>query len=133
MPATLDWHDDVQTLLICRLEGEFGIDTYAVMEGQLPMMVREVDHRVDVIFHLSDGASLPPIGGLIREIDILLNIMPPNLGFFIAVGNGWLLTNPLAVAMASRLKGIVFKANASKIRVASSVENAIAITRNSST
>lgn len=129
MPATLDWRDDAQTILICRIEGDFGIDTYAVMEGQLPLMVREVEHRVDVIFHLSDGASLPPIGGLIREIDILLNVMPPNLGYFIGVGNGWFLTNPLVVALASGLKGVVFKANAPKIRVASSVENAIDIAR----
>ena len=101
MSAHLDWHDDAQSIIVCRLRGDFDVATYGVMEGQLPMLAREVDHRVDVIFYLESGANLPPLRGFLQEIGILGNVMPPNFGVFIGVGEGWLLSNPVSVAIGS--------------------------------
>lgn len=124
MPAQLEWLDQNETILLCRLLDDFGIETYAVLEGQLPMMVREKDHRVDVIFYLTGGASLPPIRGLLREISILLNVMPPNLGLFIGVGSSWFLSNPLSVVVARLLLPMAFRTQSERVRVAGSLDAA---------
>lgn len=97
----LNWQDAEQSVILGTLRGKFGIDHYAVLEGQLPMMVREVNHRVDVILQLTRGATFPRT--ILREIRILVNVMPPNFGIFVGVGSNFLLTNPLTVAGAGLL------------------------------
>lgn len=100
MSAKLTWENDSQTMLCCTFEGEFGPENYGVMEGQLPMMIREVEHPVYLIFHLSHKASKPNLKGIMPETFIMLNIMPPNLQRIVGVGSGFLQTNPLSVGLA---------------------------------
>lgn len=125
MPAELQWSDSAQRIIICTFTGEFGIENYGVMEGQLPMMVREVSGRVDVILHLSAGAKLPPWRGLLQEIGIITRVMPPNFGVFVGVGDGLLLRNPLSVAVGSLFVKRYY--GNGKVKVAPSVERAIAL------
>ena len=121
MSARLVWHEDASQILVCYLEGDFDIETYAVLEGQLPMMVREAPHDVDVVFYLTNGASLPPIIGLIKELEILINVMPPNCRQFIGIAEHKLLANPIAVQIANMLKRFIFS-QPQKIRFASSID-----------
>lgn len=126
MSATLTWEDDGQTILCCTFEGEFGPENYAVMEGQLPMVIREANHPVWVILFLSRGASFPNLKSILPEIQILFHIMPSNLQGMVGVGGGFLLSNPLGVLVASlfvrrRLNG--------KLHIARSKAHAIQIAR----
>lgn len=119
--ARLVWHDDSSQILVCNLEGEFGFDTYAVLEGKLPMMVRDSSHHVDIVFYLTKGASLPPITNLIKELEILMNVMPPNCRQFVCIAENNLLSNPFVVQIANVLKRIIFS-QPRKICFASSIE-----------
>lgn len=125
MTASLDWHDKEKSILILRLEGEYDIETIAVLEGQLPMMVSEQPHHVDVIIYLCPGAKLPPLQGILPEMGILINVMPPNFGCIVNVGNGFLLTNPVSLWFASMLLAYYYKENKSRIHVAASVDRAV--------
>jgi len=127
MTAKLTWHDDQQSIIRCTLTDDFGIENYAVMEGQLPMMVREVEHRVDVIFYLTDGAGLPPLQGFFQELGIILNVMPPNFGMFVGVADGFLLNNPLSLTVARQFIKVYYKHQSKQITVASSLENAVSL------
>ena len=122
MAAQLEWHDEDQSIICCTFTGEFGIDNYAVMEGQLPMMVREGAARVDVILHLARGASLPPLRGILQEVRIIGNVMPENFGVFVGVGAGLLLSNPVSVWIGSRFVARYFKND--RVFVASSLPDA---------
>ena len=124
MSATLIWHDVRQSVLICRFEGEFGVDNYAVLEGQLPMEVREQDHRVDVILHLAEGADLPPLRGILQEIGIICRVMPENFGVFVLVGHGFMLTNPFSLFVATVFKNMYYKKLSNRIYVAKNVVSA---------
>ena len=124
MPANLEWYDQEESILLCKLVGEFGIETYGVMEGQMPMMVREKDYRVDVILHLSARAKLPPLRGLFQELSIISNVMPPNFGIFVGVGGSLFLTNPLSVGVARWLIPFVLKSSTDRFYVAASLPGA---------
>jgi hypothetical protein len=124
MSANLQWDDDAHSIILCTFEGEFDFETYGVLEGQLPMMVREAEHRVDVIGYLSVGASLPSLKGILPELRILTNVMPPNFGIFVGVGNGFLLTNPLSLWGASLLLRWYHAEFSRKVQVAGSIEAA---------
>lgn len=121
--VALNWHDAEQTVLLCELHGQFGVESYAVMEGQLPMQVREQPHRVDCIVKLMPGATLPE--GLLREIGILTRVMPRNFGMFVGVGNTFLLTNPLSVAVGQLFVSACFRQLGDRVRVADSVAAAV--------
>ncbi|GAB4309310.1 MAG: hypothetical protein Kow00117_02660 [Phototrophicales bacterium] len=123
MAATLTWYTD--DIILCALEGEFDVETYGVMEGQLPMMVRESEQQVSVILYLSPGAGLPNLRGILQEIGILCNVMPPNFQIFVGVGHGFLLTNPLSVFIASMFLNRYYKRNRGRVRVAGSIEKAV--------
>ncbi|PJF22802.1 MAG: hypothetical protein CUN56_04135 [Phototrophicales bacterium] len=123
MSATLTWYTD--DIILCTLEGEFDVETYAVMEGKLPMMVREVDHPVSVILYLAAGAELPNLRGILQEIGILCNVMPPNFRLFVGVGHGFLLTNPLSLMIASIILNRYYKRNRGRVRVAGSIQKAV--------
>lgn len=125
MASQTEWVDDTKTVILLRIIEDFGIEDYGVMEGQIPMMVREVDHNVDVILVLTPGAKLPPVRGLLREIEILLNVMPPNFGKFIGVGEGWLLSNSVAVAFGRVFINYYFGDRSSHIRIAPTVAAAL--------
>jgi len=123
MPAELSWYDDSESILVCRFTGEFGIENYAVMEGQLPMMVRDGVGRVDVILHLGGGAGLPPLRGIFQEIGIIINVMPDNFGVFVGVGDGFLLGNPLSVWMGHQVVKRYYSNG--KVHVAASIPVAV--------
>lgn len=125
MPATLSWHDDKQTILVCTFTDGFGIDNYAVLEGQLPMLVREKPHQVDVIFYLAKGSQLPNLSGILQEIGIICRVMPENFNYLILVGNGLLLTNPISIAIATWFKNRYYQNLNHKIHIASSLDSAI--------
>ena len=125
MAALLDWYDNQKSILILRLEDEYNVETIAVMEGQLPMMVAEQAHHVDVIIYLSPGAKLPPLQGMLPEMGILINVMPQNFGCFVNVGHGMLLTNPVSLWFASLLLAYYYKGNKNRIHVAASVDRAV--------
>lgn len=126
MPAGLIWEDETHTILCCTFEGEFGPENYGVMEGQLPMMIREVKHPVGVIFYLRRGASFPNPKAILPEMRILLNVMPPNLMGIVGVGSGFLLTNPITVRLADLVVRWRFNG---KIRVARSKNQAYKLLR----
>ncbi len=96
-----------------------------MLEGQMPMMVREKRHRVDVILYLEAGAKLPPLRGLFQELRIITNVMPPNFGVFVGVGGSLLLTNPVSVGIARLLLPAVFKSQAERFLVTTSLERAL--------
>lgn len=125
MVALLDWYDKKESVLMCRFEGEFGIENYGVMEGQLPMAVRGKGHRVDVILHLAAGADLPLLRGILQEIGIICNVMPPNFGCFVGCADHWLLSNSLSIGVANLLLPRYYGQLAQHIHVASSLEEAI--------
>jgi hypothetical protein len=123
MTATLHWFEN--SILVCEFTGPFGVENYAVMEGQLPMTVREKTERVDVIFHLKRGAGLPNLKGIMPEIRILTNVMPPNFGVFVGVGEHFLLGNAVAVLLAGQMVKRVLKGTLKdKVFVASSLPQA---------
>jgi hypothetical protein len=124
MSARLQWDDDAHSIILCTFEAEFDFETYGVLEGQLPMMVHEVEHRVDVIGYLSAGASLPSVKGILPELRILTNVMPPNFGIFVGVGNGFLLTNPLSLWGASLFLRFYNAELERKVQVAGSIDSA---------
>jgi len=125
MPVELIWYDQAETILLCKLVGEFGIEGYGMLEGQMPMMVREKEHRVDAIFHLTADAKLPPWRGLFQELSIISNVMPPNFGVFVGVGSSLFLTNAVSVAIARLLLPMAFRAQAERFQVATSLPAAV--------
>lgn len=122
MATTLAWDDEAASIIRCDFRGKFTVDDYAVMEGDFPMMVRGASHRVDMIAILHSGASLPR--NILKELHILLRVLPPHFGMAVGVGSGFLLTNPVSVGTASLFLNIFDREMNDKLRVARSVEGA---------
>jgi hypothetical protein len=124
MTVTLTWEDPAQTIIRCAFSGAFDVENYAALEGDLPLMIASVSHRVDVIVCLLPGASLPSLRGLLPEIGILINIMPPNFGLLVGVGHGLLLTNPLSINIANWLIVLYYPQARDRLFVAGSYDAA---------
>lgn len=125
MTALLNWHDKRESILICRFECEFDIENYAVMVGQLPMVVRGKTQRVDVILHLAARADLPPLQGILQEMRIIYNVMPLNFGCFVGFADHFLLSNALSVGVANLLLPRYYGELARRIHVAGSLDEAL--------
>lgn len=120
MTVTLTWDNPEETIILCEFTGVFGIENYAALEGDLPMMVAEASHRVDVIACLMPGASLPVLRSILPEFGILTNIMPPNFGMIVGVGHGFLLTNFASIGAANVLINLYYQKAQHKIFVTAS-------------
>lgn len=128
MPIDFTWHDTDKTILLCALTGAFTVESYGQLQGKLPMSVRERAVRVDAILYLKRGAKLPDRRSLLRELAILTQVMPPNFGLFVGVGDGWLLNNPLSVVIAEQFLHRYYPAHLrGRIRAAGSLPDAAQI------
>jgi hypothetical protein len=87
MPLHVYWDNHEKTIIRCEADGLWTWDEYHQALDQIAAMMREVEHRVDLMnIRGNDRASMPR-GSAMPHFKRAMKIMPPNRGLMVLVTN----------------------------------------------